>query len=67
MCEIDLSTYLTVVQLGLHAGLLAPLAGAVSESIACLWIPGSLHLTGLPCLVTIEEEAPVLLQLDMPS
>ena len=32
-------TYVTVVQLGLHVGLLTVGAGAVSDSVVCLWDP----------------------------
>ena len=32
-------TYVTDVQLGLHVGPLTAGTGAVSDSVACLWIP----------------------------
>ena len=39
MYGTDLGLYVTVVQLGLHVGLLTAEAGAVSDSVAYLWDP----------------------------
>ena len=39
MHGMDLCTYVTVGQLGLHVELLTAGAGPVSDSVACLWTP----------------------------
>lgn len=52
------------MQLGLHVGSITSGARAVSNYVICFW---SSPLTNLIFQGSIKEDAPVLLQLDMPS
>ena len=51
-----LCTYVTVMQLGLHVGLLTAGAGTVSGSVC--WILDPFPLTDQPCVATIGKDVP---------